>query len=155
MIISITEKPYIVEKKLEQMKSIRYKNKMFRVQKKKDTWIITMVMGAGRYSSTFKWELLVEDEKLNITRKKTFSAAISRGSAMFTVVIVTLSILGILMELIRRTMQGYAVNTGEVLVLSMLAVMEGICIWYIIQTSNRHIEMELISFLKEMLKSNE
>ena len=50
MLISIKEKPYIVEKKLEKMNSIRYKGKLYQIEKKKDKWIIKMTRGGGRYN---------------------------------------------------------------------------------------------------------
>ena len=73
MLISIKEKPYIVEKKLEKMNSIRYKGKLYQIEKKKDKWIIKMTRGGGRYNNTFKWEINVENEKLDIKMKNQMS----------------------------------------------------------------------------------
>ena len=83
MLISIKEKPYIVEKKLEKMNSIRYKGKLYQIEKKKDKWIIKMTRGGGRYNNTFKWEINVENEKLDIKMKKTFDSVLSRAIIIF------------------------------------------------------------------------
>lgn len=155
MLITIMEKPYIVEEKFKQLKVIRYKNKLYQIERKKDKWIITMKRGGGRYNNTFKWEMFVEDGKLNIKKKKTFDSIISRGIIMATGVIFMMFLILMLISFFSNTIQGESTDISVIIGMCVCVAIVSICIWYTILTSNQHLEKEVNMFLEEMLKNKE
>ena len=155
MYTRIKEKPYIVEKKLEKMNSIRYKGKLYQIEKKKDKWIIKMTRGGGRYNNTFKWEINVENEKLDIKMKKTFDSVLSRAIIIFLEIVFVLFFFFLLISFCGNVIQKGVIDNSIIIGMFMSIVIIIICTWYTFHTSNQYLEKEVKIFLDEMLKNKE
>lgn len=155
MLISIKEKPYIVEKNLEKMNAIRYKGKLYQIEKKKDKCIIKMTRGGGRYTNTFKWEINVENEKLDIKMKKTFDSVLSRGIIIFLGIVFLLLFVFLLISFCGNVIQRGVIDNSIIVGMLVSIAIIIVCTSYTLHTSNQYLEKEVKIFLDEMLNNKE